>query len=244
MSEYAEGSPIVLPDDPSFGPEVQVDYPGYRSTRWRAPKRPLVSLPEEFHDLDGPVFGAETVDESDHDLTQGHQGEPLGERIIVSGTLQDEDGRPLRRRADRGLAGERVWQVPPRGRPASRPAGSKLLGRRPLSHRRRRPLPVRDHQARRLPVGEPRERLAPGAHPLLGLRPPVRAAAGHADVLPRRPAVRVRPDLHLGAGPEVARAARRSLRPRRDPARMGARVRVGHRPGRGGSGTTPMENGR
>ena len=26
-------SEIVLPDDPSFGPEVQVDYPGYRSTR-------------------------------------------------------------------------------------------------------------------------------------------------------------------------------------------------------------------
>ena len=31
-----EDSPIVLPDDPGFGPEVQVDYPGYRSTQWRA----------------------------------------------------------------------------------------------------------------------------------------------------------------------------------------------------------------
>ena len=43
-------SDIVLPDDPDFGPEVQVDYPGYRSTRLRAPKRPLVTLPEELHD--------------------------------------------------------------------------------------------------------------------------------------------------------------------------------------------------
>ena len=42
-----EDSPIVLPDDPSFGPEVQVDYPGYRSTRWRAPDRPLVTMPED-----------------------------------------------------------------------------------------------------------------------------------------------------------------------------------------------------
>jgi len=50
---------IVLPDDPSFGPEVQVDYPGYRSTRWRAPDRPLVTLPEELHELEGPVFGEE-----------------------------------------------------------------------------------------------------------------------------------------------------------------------------------------
>jgi len=95
MSEYAEGSPIVLPDDPSFGPEVQIDYPGYRSTQWRAPKRKLASLPEEFHDLAGPVFGDDVIEEHDHDLTHGHPGEPLGERIIVSGTLKDEDGRPL-----------------------------------------------------------------------------------------------------------------------------------------------------
>jgi Protocatechuate 3,4-dioxygenase beta subunit N terminal len=53
----AAPSDIVLPDDPSFGPEVQVDYPGYRSTRLRAPKRPLVTSPEELHSLAGPVFG-------------------------------------------------------------------------------------------------------------------------------------------------------------------------------------------
>ena len=67
-------SPIVLPDDPSFGPEVQLDYPGYRSTRLRAPNRPLVTLPEELHDLAGPVFGDETVGELDHDLTRQHGG--------------------------------------------------------------------------------------------------------------------------------------------------------------------------
>src|SRR5713226_9770644 len=98
-------SDIVLPDDPSFGPEVQVDYPGYRSTRLRAPKRPLVTLPEELHLVDGPVFGEDTLSELDGDLTRHHSGEPLGERIVVSGRVVDEDGRPLR-----GALVE-VWQA-------------------------------------------------------------------------------------------------------------------------------------
>jgi protocatechuate 3,4-dioxygenase beta subunit len=103
-------SDIVLPDDPSFGPEVQVDYPGYRSTEWRAPRRPLVSLPEEFHSGAGPVFGEDAVEPSDSDLTRQHDGEPLGERIIVTGRVLDEDGRPIRN------ALVEVWQANAAGR--------------------------------------------------------------------------------------------------------------------------------
>jgi len=103
-------SPIVLPDDPSFGSEVQVDYPGYRSTRWRAPDRPLVTLPEELHSLDGPVFGEDALAASDNDLTRQHEGEALGERITVSGRVVDEDGRPMR-----GALVE-VWQANACGR--------------------------------------------------------------------------------------------------------------------------------
>jgi protocatechuate 3,4-dioxygenase, beta subunit len=88
-------SDVVLPDDASFGPDVQVDYQGYRSTRLRAPDRPLVTLPEELHALDGPVFGEGVLGELDDDLTRQHDGEPLGERIIVSGRLLDEDARPI-----------------------------------------------------------------------------------------------------------------------------------------------------
>ena len=159
--------------------------------------------------------------ELDDDLTRQHDGEPLGERIIVTGRVLDEDGAADPRRARRGLAGERGRPLPPRGRPASGAARPELLRRRPLPHRRRRPLPLRHDQARRVSVGEPRERVAAGAHPLLGLRPRVHAAARHADVLPRRPAVRVRPDLPLGARPEGARAADRALRPRRRRSRSG-----------------------
>jgi protocatechuate 3,4-dioxygenase, beta subunit len=90
--------------------EVQVDWPDYRSTEWRAPKRPLVTLPEELHRLDGPVFGEDVLAPSDNDLTRQHDGEPLGERILVHGRVVDEDGRPLR-----GALVE-VWQANAAGR--------------------------------------------------------------------------------------------------------------------------------
>jgi len=103
-------SPIVLPDDPDFGPDVQLDYPGYRSTHLRVPKRPLVTLPEELHSLAGPVFGDDAIGEVDSDLTRQHEGEPLGERIVVSGRLLDDAGRPLS-----GALIE-VWQANSAGR--------------------------------------------------------------------------------------------------------------------------------
>jgi protocatechuate 3,4-dioxygenase, beta subunit len=110
MAVTREETPIVLPDDPSFGPEVQVDYPGYRSTRWRAPDRPLVSLPEQLHALEGPVFGEDAIQENDGDLTRQHEDDPLGERIIVHGRVLDEDGRPI------SDALVEVWQANAAGR--------------------------------------------------------------------------------------------------------------------------------
>jgi protocatechuate 3,4-dioxygenase beta subunit len=103
-------TPIVLPDEPAFGTEVQVDYPGYRSTRRRAPDRPLATMPEELLELAGPVFGEDALQEGDDDLTRQHDGEPLGERIIVTGRVVDEDGRPIR------AALLEVWQANAAGR--------------------------------------------------------------------------------------------------------------------------------
>ena len=70
-------------------------YPDYRSTVARAPSRPLLPLPEELHTLAAPVFGEDTVSPGDADLTTRGAGDPLGERIVVSGRVLDEDGRAI-----------------------------------------------------------------------------------------------------------------------------------------------------
>jgi protocatechuate 3,4-dioxygenase beta subunit len=71
-------------------------HPDYVATRTRAPRRPLVPLAQTLSELTGPVFGHEDIGELDHDLTRQHEGEPLGERIIVHGQVLDGDGRPVR----------------------------------------------------------------------------------------------------------------------------------------------------
>jgi protocatechuate 3,4-dioxygenase, beta subunit len=70
--------------------------PEYRSTRLRAPDRPLILLPHTLTEVTGPVYGHDRVGPLDHDLTRQHEGEPLGERIIVTGRVLDGDGRPVR----------------------------------------------------------------------------------------------------------------------------------------------------
>ena len=72
-----------------------LDFPDYVSTGPRHPKQPLVLLPHTVTEVTGPVLGRERVGELDHDLTRQNAGEPLGERITVSGRLLDGDGRPL-----------------------------------------------------------------------------------------------------------------------------------------------------
>ena len=69
--------------------------PDYRSTRLRAPDRPLIVLPESMQDPTGPVYGESPPAETDSDLTRQHDAEPLGERIIVTGTVRDGSGRPV-----------------------------------------------------------------------------------------------------------------------------------------------------
>ena len=87
-------------------------HPDYKSTILRAPTKPLVQLRDNLEKLTGPVFGHETVSELDGDLTQNGRrgGEPLGERIVVTGSVTDEAGRPLRNTLIE------VWQANAAGR--------------------------------------------------------------------------------------------------------------------------------
>ncbi|HTP97997.1 MAG TPA: protocatechuate 3,4-dioxygenase subunit beta [Casimicrobiaceae bacterium] len=70
-------------------------YPPYASTVKRAPSQPLVALPWTLSEVTGPIFGYERIRGNDFDLTKQHAGEPIGERIIVSGRVLDANGRPV-----------------------------------------------------------------------------------------------------------------------------------------------------
>jgi protocatechuate 3,4-dioxygenase, beta subunit len=70
-------------------------FPHYRSTVKRAPLKPLVVIPHTLTELTGPLFGHDDVKPTDNDLTKQHQGDPIGERIIVTGRVLDENAKPV-----------------------------------------------------------------------------------------------------------------------------------------------------
>ena len=69
----------------------------YKSTVLRSPSKPLVPLAQTLSELTGPVYGQDALGPLDDDLTKNGavDGEPQGERIIVTGRVMDEDGRPV-----------------------------------------------------------------------------------------------------------------------------------------------------
>jgi len=84
--------------------------PRYISTVKRAPSKPLVLLPHTLSEITGPVFGEDTVGAGDHDLTKQHSGAPIGERIMVSGHVLDDDGCPVQHTL------VEIWQANAAGR--------------------------------------------------------------------------------------------------------------------------------
>ena len=85
-------------------------HPDYVSSIKRAPNHPLIQIPQTLSEITGPVFDRKTVNVKAFDLTKQHSGEPQGERIIVSGRVIDENGRPVR---DTLLE---IWQANAAGR--------------------------------------------------------------------------------------------------------------------------------
>lgn len=102
------GFPIFTKVEKGTQPEYL--HPAYRSSVKRAPTQPLILLPHTLSERSGPVFGQDAVRPTDFDLTAQHAGAPLGERIVVTGRLLDEGGRPVR-----GALIE-VWQANAAGR--------------------------------------------------------------------------------------------------------------------------------
>ncbi|MEO8281887.1 MAG: protocatechuate 3,4-dioxygenase subunit beta, partial [Pseudarthrobacter sp.] len=90
--------------------QPRLDYAPYRSSVLRHPTKDLHHADPETIELYSPAFGHMDVHALEADLTIQHNGEPLGERIVVSGRVLDGDGRPV--------AGQlvEIWQANSAGR--------------------------------------------------------------------------------------------------------------------------------
>jgi protocatechuate 3,4-dioxygenase beta subunit len=73
----------------------RLDYPPYRSSALRHPTKDLHQVDPEGIELWAPVFGEHDVAPVESDLTVQRDGEPIGERIVVTGRVVDGDGRPV-----------------------------------------------------------------------------------------------------------------------------------------------------
>jgi protocatechuate 3,4-dioxygenase, beta subunit len=85
-----------LRDDDKVQPPLKFDE--FRASVVRAPKQPLVRIPQTLTETTGPSgegVWEKLMGPALTDLTRQHKGEPLGERIVVSGSVLDENGRPV-----------------------------------------------------------------------------------------------------------------------------------------------------
>jgi protocatechuate 3,4-dioxygenase beta subunit len=102
--------PLLGYRKPAPGTQPSQLYPPYVSSIKRAPKHALVSIPVTLSEITGPSFPKEITSPKAFDLTRQYKGQPLGERITVSGRVLDEDGRPIRNTL------VEIWQANAAGR--------------------------------------------------------------------------------------------------------------------------------
>ena len=90
--------------------QPRLDYPPYRSSLLRHPTKDPHHADPEGVELWAPAFGHRDVGALEADLTIQHGGEPIGERMVVTGRVLDGDGRPVRRQL------VEIWQANAGGR--------------------------------------------------------------------------------------------------------------------------------
>jgi protocatechuate 3,4-dioxygenase beta subunit len=90
--------------------QPRLDYDPYRSSLLRHPTKDLHHADPETIELSAPCFGQRDVHPVEADLTIQHSGQPIGERIVVTGRVVDGDGRPVRRQL------VEIWQANAAGR--------------------------------------------------------------------------------------------------------------------------------
>lgn len=83
--------PRAYPDHPPFR------YPDYKSTVKRSPDHDLLEIVETISETTGPgpIWAAISTEDSDLTTNAGRGGEAIGERIIVTGSVLDENRKGL-----------------------------------------------------------------------------------------------------------------------------------------------------
>ena len=145
------------------------------------------------------LFGKETVNAKAFDLTRQHKGEPIGERIIVSGRVMMRDGRPCANTL------VEIWQTNAAGRylhkvdqhdapvdPNFSGGGHTLTDSDGIIASLR--------QTGRISVAQPLQCVATSAYSLFVVRAGFRDAAGDPDVFSGRPVDPLRSDFQLHGG--------------------------------------------
>jgi protocatechuate 3,4-dioxygenase beta subunit len=93
MSSYTTPARFYRGEDAGQPPSL---FAPYRSTVARSPRQPLIRMPQTLTETTGPdgvwdrLMGPAVAD-----LTRQHKGEPIGQRITISGRVLDEDRRPV-----------------------------------------------------------------------------------------------------------------------------------------------------
>ena len=80
------------PDDAGAPPSL---FPDYGSTVARSPIQPLVRIPQTLTEVTGPSAWERLMGSALADLTTQHKNAPQGQRIVVTGRVLDETGRPV-----------------------------------------------------------------------------------------------------------------------------------------------------
>jgi protocatechuate 3,4-dioxygenase beta subunit len=92
------------------GAHPPYDHPAYASTHKRTPRHAPVRLEHTLSEITGPYLTRELPAPRENDLTHFDGGEALGERIVVTGCVLDEDGRAI---PDTAIE---IWQANAAGR--------------------------------------------------------------------------------------------------------------------------------
>ena len=177
------------------GSQPSHNHPPYVSSLDRHPKQPLIVIPHTVSEVTGPQFHAGGFAARQHGLTKHGAGEPVGERIVVSGRVMDQDGNPVRRTL------VEVWQANAAGRylhkvdqhdapldPNFKGSGHMLTD----DEGRYRFVTIKPGA---YPWRESSQRLAAAAYSLFAVRAGVCDPHCDTNVFSRRSAVAVRPDL-------------------------------------------------